>query len=343
MKSSLRDIALRWGVAACWVYMTFFLGWLLLHLLTGDTIGWVGLASALAVYLFLPLPVLALFAWRTQRRELWLGALLGATCFLAFWGADFFPKLRHSPGSISLRVMTYNVLGMEANSAPMLEILHNTDADIVCLQELTPVLAGDIRTQLKTQYPFQYLEPQESVFGAGVLSRIALAPRVHPLGQGWIGHPQAFAGSFDGRPFLLVNFHMPAFDMQSLKTLNRGFRLREDLARALGTYIRQQGLPAIACGDANSAPLSTVYHILRRSGLQDSWREAGWGFGHTFPGSTLPASSRPRAFGIAMPRWSTRIDYVLHTAEWQAIRAATAPFDGVSDHRGVVATLVWRR
>ncbi len=340
--SSLRESILRWVVAACWVYLTFFALWLLLYLLTGDAIGWVGLVSALAVYLFLPLPVVAFVAWRTSRRELWAGVLVGVVCFMSIWGVDFLPKFPRASEKITLRVLTYNVLGLEKTSTPMLEVLRNANADIVCLQELTPELAADIRTQLQGKYPFQYLEPADIVFGAGVLSKVALTPQVHSLGQGWIGRPQALRGVFDEHRFLLVNFHMPAFNLQNIRTINQGFRVREDLARALGRYVQAQGLPAIVCGDANSAPLSTAYRILRQSGLQDSWREAGWGFGHTFPGSARPGSSRPRIFGIAMPMWSTRIDYVLHTPEWQAIQVQTAPFDGVSDHRGVLATLVWR-
>jgi endonuclease/exonuclease/phosphatase (EEP) superfamily protein YafD len=34
-----------------------------------------------------------------------------------------------------------------------------------------------------------------------------------------------------------------------------------------------------------------------------------------------------------------RIDYIFHSSHWSTVDAHTAPFDGVSDHRGVVAEL----
>jgi endonuclease/exonuclease/phosphatase (EEP) superfamily protein YafD len=37
--------------------------------------------------------------------------------------------------------------------------------------------------------------------------------------------------------------------------------------------------------------------------------------------------------------WLARIDYIFHTPGLQTIAARQAPYDGASDHRGVVALL----
>jgi endonuclease/exonuclease/phosphatase family metal-dependent hydrolase len=74
--------------------------------------------------------------------------------------------------------------------------------------------------------------------------------------------------------------------------------------------------------------------------LHDTWQEAGFGFGHTFPGSDIPGSSRPKFGNWYVPQWLTRIDYVFVSSHWGVSSASMAQFDGVSDHRGVVAELV---
>jgi endonuclease/exonuclease/phosphatase (EEP) superfamily protein YafD len=37
--------------------------------------------------------------------------------------------------------------------------------------------------------------------------------------------------------------------------------------------------------------------------------------------------------------WLVRIDYIFHSPHWKTLDARLAKFDGVSDHRGVVAVL----
>jgi endonuclease/exonuclease/phosphatase (EEP) superfamily protein YafD len=37
--------------------------------------------------------------------------------------------------------------------------------------------------------------------------------------------------------------------------------------------------------------------------------------------------------------WLVRIDYIFHSPHWITLDARLAKFDGVSDHRGVVAVL----
>jgi len=96
----------------------------------------------------------------------------------------------------------------------------------------------------------------------------------------------------------------------------------------------------IVGGDTNVAPLSNAYKIFT-SDLSDSWREAGFGLGHSFPGSSIPGSSRPKILGIPVPKWLVRIDYIFHSNDWRAVSARMAQFDGVSDHRGIVVMLEW--
>ena len=62
MKTRLLGFLHRYSVALGWVYFTVLFGWLALYLLTGDSLGYLGLLNNLAVYLFFPLPLIALIA-----------------------------------------------------------------------------------------------------------------------------------------------------------------------------------------------------------------------------------------------------------------------------------------
>jgi endonuclease/exonuclease/phosphatase (EEP) superfamily protein YafD len=88
-------------------------------------------------------------------------------------------------------------------------------------------------------------------------------------------------------------------------------------------------------GDFNTTDQSEAYAILQQT-LQDAHRQAGWGFGHTFPSEQLSWH------GIPIPGHQVRIDMVWYTADFVALTAAVSERHGESDHSPVVAQLAWR-
>lgn len=333
----------RFLIALTWAYFTFLFGWLAAYAITGDRFGYLALTNSLAVYFFTPLPAATLVAALTRRRDLLGGVILGAGAFLWLWGPLFMPRLDppaksgnpHPP----LTVMTYNVLGPHDFSDPIIEVIRAVDADVVCLQEVNPRLAEALRVELAEAYPYQILEPAEGVSGLGTISRYALSPVDEKLPLKWVGVPQVLALDFEGTAVTLVNFHAISLRFFPLSEVNRNFEYRQAQAQVLADFAERTPGPLIFAGDANTTPLSTAYQILTQGPLRDAFREAGFGFGHTFPGSDLPASLRPHIEGWYVPQWMARIDYVFVSPHWTVLSAAVAPFDGVSDHRGVVAVL----
>jgi len=259
------------------------------------------------------------------------------------WGGLFLPKpsqaLAVEGNGPRLAVMTYNVLGRQAFHGPQIETILAENADVVLIQELTPALARAVQSELIEAYPHQALAPEEGVSGLGVLSKFPLTPTGQQLSEHWLGEPQVLRLDWHGRAITLVNFHMYSTPLVSLAEIARVNRLREAQAEALADFARRTGR-LVAAGDANATPLSQVYKTVTNV-LNDAWRAAGFGLGHTFPGSDLPGSSRPHLFGWPLPMWLARIDYVFYSSEWRAAEARLARFDGVSDHRSVVAVLLW--
>lgn len=343
MKIRLLDFLLRYAVALGWGYFTFLFGWLILYLLSGDHLRLLGLANNFAVYLFFPLPLIALIAGITRRWELIGGTILGAMGFLCFWGSLFLPRLntpKEGNSHPSLTVMTYNILGSHGFSDPVIKVIRDQDVDIAILQELTPDLALEIQTELADLYPYQILDPQPGVSGMGILSRYPLEDTRVRLPLNWVGVPQVLNLDFDGTNVTLVNFHTFAYNFSSWEAVDANLRYREAQAQTLADFAAQTADPLIVAGDANAVDISQTYQNITSGDLRDAWQEAGFGLGGTFPGSTVPSSSRWRIGPWYVPQWMVRIDYIFVSPHWGVHSARVAPFDGVSDHRGVIAELV---
>jgi vancomycin resistance protein VanJ len=334
------NILCRWISRVSWVYLVFLALWLALHLAAGDRFGHLALVNLLAVYLFLPLPVILLASVICRRTSVVAGGLMAALIFLYLWGGLFVPRAAEASNQTpALTVMTYNVLARHNHTQPILETIRAEQPDVVFIQELNTQLAGALQQELGREYPYQVLEAVDHPRGIGTISKYPLRDIGERSSLAWMGGPQVLEMHWQGRTITLVNFHMLAIQhLDSPQGLSQNFWIRAAEAQAL-VQIAQQHDPAILGGDANSTPLSQAHRILS-NGLTDTWRQAGFGLGHTFPGSTIPGSDRPKIFGWYVPQWLARIDYIFASREWQTTSARVARFDGVSDHRGVVATLI---
>jgi vancomycin resistance protein VanJ len=343
MKTRLLDILSRYTVALGWGYFTILFGWLILYLLSGDRLGFMGLVNNFAVYLFSPLPLIALIAGLTRRRELIGGTIFLVMVFFWFWGTLFLPRLSVPQGGNPhppLTVMTYNILGSHGFSDPVINVIRSQDADLVFLQELTPDLVLAVQTRLADIYPYQILDPQPGVSGIGTLSRYPLVDTGIQLPLNWVGVPQVLNLDFKGADVTLVNFHTFAYNFSSWKAVNANLRYREAQAQTLADFAAQTSGPLIVAGDANATDISQTYQNITSGDLRDAWREAGFGLGNTFPGSTVPTSSRWKIGPWYVPQWMVRIDYIFISPHWGVHSTKVAPFDGVSDHRGVISELV---
>jgi endonuclease/exonuclease/phosphatase (EEP) superfamily protein YafD len=338
--SQEKGCAYRWLVALVWVYFTFLFAWLVAYILFGDRWGYLAQINILAVYLYWPFLLILLLAVFLRHRGVWIMIGVGAAVFVWLWGGLLTPQLaKPEVQNPALRVMTYNVLGMHNHAGPVIEVIRGQDADVVFLQELNPFMAASIVQDLSNIYPYRILDPEEGVAGTGTLGKYPLHLTGETLPRKWVGVPQIMMMEWQGEQVTLVNFHMWATHFAPPDMVTANFRAREAQAQALADFARGVETPLIAGGDANASDLSDAYQIVTGD-LSDAWREAGFGFGNTFPGSDIPGSSRPHVGPWPVPMWLARIDYVFHSDEWITLQAWMAPFDGVSDHRGVVVEVM---
>ncbi|NJP05526.1 MAG: hypothetical protein HC837_07855 [Chloroflexaceae bacterium] len=339
---------LPWLTALVHLYLIGLLTWAMLHTLFGDRWWWLFLLNALAVYLFVPLPVTLAVAWWNRQRITWSGVLAGMVLGLYLYSDILFPPLPpvHAAQGVSISVMSFNMLRYNTHSESLITALRDSDADVIALQELNEPITQAIEQHLAADYPYRLLVPEGSNNGMGVISRYPLRPVDATLPGDWMGQPQVVELDLDGLPVTLLNVHVRStsigeggniiFDPSFMEST---IREREQQARTIAAFAAAQSQPLLVMGDFNTGDLSDAYRTLTGV-LHDSWRVAGWGLGHTFPGASSSGSSRPKIGGISLPMWLVRIDYIFYSDDWQAQEASIGPWDGVSDHRPVMATLL---
>lgn len=321
------------------------LAWYLAYVRLGDDRWWMFLLNSGATYLFAPVPIVLLAALLTRRWGLAVAALVPTVVGLMVFGPLLVPRSL-KVGAVDadaprLSVMTFNLHALNDQPEAVGAAIVSAGADVVALQELTPEMAERLRVELEDSYPYFEIPDNLRTAGQGVLSRYPL----EPLGRdhGWTGlrNPYGVWLRLPWGDAVLINNH----NLSTSRSLGEwpieisdSMRQRERVSRILVDFAAGSPVPVIAVGDFNTTERSSAYELMR-SRFDDAWLEAGFGFGHTFPGGPLA----PTPFGISPPSWLLRIDYVFFTPELSAIDARIGPWDGASDHRPVVAVLAWPR
>jgi vancomycin resistance protein VanJ len=317
------------------VYGTLLAALLFIRFVLGDFAWWAFALNAMLVYAFLPALAVLGVALLTRRRDMWAVFAASLIIWLLMWGRLFLPRLPAAQaGGPTFTVMSHNILGYNFNTQATVRVIRESNADVIALQELNPENAEAIERELGDEYPYRWLDPQPSVVGGGLISRLPFERLdAGPLDQiAWVSIPMAVRLDVQGRAVTLVRFH--AFAGPG------SVHARQWQAQLLAEYARSHSGPLVFVGDLNATDQNVAYDLIART-MRDAWREAGWGLGNTFPGEPTAevGGSRPLVAGIPVPMWLVRIDFVFHSADLKTLEARLGPYDGASDHRPVIATL----
>ena len=322
-----------------WLYLAALGGWFVANRVLGDRWWWLFVINALSLYLFVPLLPALIGALVARRRALWPALLAAVALFLFLYGGLWVPRRAPAATGPVLAVMTYNLLAFNACPECAVATIRQSGADLIVMQELSPEVAAAITRDLATEYPYQILDPREQVFGLGAISRLPLRATGETLPGEWVGQPQVLALTFDETRVLVVNAHPVATGPTDLPTIEVSIRERFRQAQTLVAFAQTHPGPLLYPGDGNTTDQNDAYRMLATA-WRDSFREAGFGFGHTYPGADFTGLQPFRALGVPLPRWLVRIDYVWHSDHWRALSAQVGPWDGYSDHRPTIARLV---
>jgi endonuclease/exonuclease/phosphatase (EEP) superfamily protein YafD len=313
---------------AIWLYICGIAVWLMIGAVRTDYLWYVTLADKFALYALLPVfALLGLALWQRRWAAL-VGLLLPLGVFAIWFGPLFVPRVPVvQPTAPHLTVMTYNMLWTNQNAPQIRAMLLASNADVVGLQEVRPEFAPLLADALKDAYPYSAFHPNDEFHNVGVLSRFPLE-QVQVLPSRPIERALQAEIEFDGRPVTIIVAHLtPNYKAaEGMRTqLNHGIASRQEEVDYLRRLVAQRTIPTVLLCDCNMTDLSSTYQQLRGE-LHDSWREVGWGLGHT--GLLAELGDLP---------W-TRIDYVWHTSELRAVAAQVGVAAG-SDHLPVIVRL----
>lgn len=262
-----------------------------------------------------------------------------------------------------LKILTYNTCRMGQTrlsdlsvKIPVLDVVRNSGADIVCLQEYGFSLSRDgytesrIRRSLSDIYPYYHYLPYHGVKATGIAlySRYPIkeARRVDDSKEYFAS--MCYLLDIDGKEVALINNHLHSnkikladrvfydnmvghFESDSLervhynliRQLGRGCLARAGQSEKIADVRRSLGdsIPVIICGDMNDTPVSYCYHTVRGD-LSDTWAEGGVGPGITFN----------------RHKFWFRIDHLFHSRHFYTLDVRVLNEYDYSDHYPLLAT-----
>lgn len=265
-----------------------------------------------------------------------ISTLFVAVVFASLYGRLWLPP-RKTVSSVetkdSLRVMTFNT-GLDVSNPKAIEtVILKEGADIVVLQEVSVLLSEKLRNGSNNYYPHQVNTASETTV---LLSRYPI------IDHGWFKSDHSeratLYAKIEWQGELLhvfavhplpadVTFYSPDLPIP----LGVSDVRPQQQIRAVKDYAQGLSGPVLLMGDFNMSEQAAVYQELTEL-FQDAYRQAGWGFGHTFP-------YRLQVEKLYIGTPLLRLDYIFHSDVLQTTQAHVG-CGGGSDHCYVRADLV---
>ncbi|MEO6709261.1 MAG: endonuclease/exonuclease/phosphatase family protein [Planctomycetota bacterium] len=307
----LRGLSIAVGVGR-----SSFAIYLILRAIFGPVLWPFSVIEPLLLWLCMPSFALLIIALVRRRWSPAAAHAVIAGAWLSIFGHFLIPP--PSPPSTSgpaLEVLSFNVGAGVASYEQIVKLLRVEAADLVLIQELTADQEHAFAHDLLELYPHRDLHGL-GIDGMGIFSK-------HPIveaGLLQLDSRRAYQRAVidvRGQRMTVFNVH-PGLSRLLFGPSSRNPRDFQRMAldaRAAGA--------AIIAGDFNATENMDLCQLLEVAGLRDAFRDAGRGFGLTFP-----VFRKYR--GLPIPAF-VRIDYVWYTESY-ACRAARVLEDAGSDH-----------
>ncbi|HEX7586944.1 MAG TPA: endonuclease/exonuclease/phosphatase family protein [Anaerolineae bacterium] len=318
----------------CLLYLAGIAGFFIARAALSHWPPWLALVSTFTPFLFLPLIfVLPLAIWARSKTVGW-SALFASGLFLLLYGSDFLtqPAPVSAAANDTLTAMTFNLGAAQAQPEQILAAIDTEKADIITVQELTPATVKALRENVAQRYPYSILDLRAGT--TGLISRYPIinSDWFRPAGR---GRPVLHATlNANGVLIHILAVHPlpPTISWYKKYPLPTSLDDENQLQEAKDILRRVTLLqgPVLVMGDFNMTDQSLVYNLVS-SVLKDSYREAGWGFGFTFPNNLMMR-------GIPVPGPFIRIDYIFHSDPLK-VQYAQVNCNGGSDHCYLIVKL----
>ena len=283
--------------------------------------------------LFIPVLVLTVlfFVWALFRRSRMTGFLLVMLLPAIFLIGKYYqfkaPEPEREP---TLKVVSYNVgLFMHGNMGDkrlvladsVASFLRSTNADVICLQEFHLPNTLNMEAWFRDRFPGYHAEYYVLTGESGHAGNVTLSrrPVLYKVLRFYNCHFESYNISLSGL-VKSIGHHTDEMVEDTGRKMRRGITQRPRQVEEVMKDVDECPVRSVVLGDFNDNPLSyTLYRLSR--GRQDSFVQAGKGFGATF-----------------RPLWPLlRIDYILYPRDLHVV-SYEVPKVKYSDHYPVIAT-----
>lgn len=321
------------------VYTVLVLGLVILRFVGASF--WVfTMAFAFMLLWFVPLVVLVplAFVWRSRQVRI-ATAVLSVLFVGMFWRQLLPPQSRavaQQPQRV-IRVATMNHWMGNTDYDGLVEKIREIDADLVFIQEVTPVSATVFDGRLTEEYPYRWwlsMNVSRS-FTQMVLSKYPL----HDPQQVQRAPILQMMVDLGDREFMFMGVHLRAprvvrecEEPVAICLPHYSSASRDYDYPTLFAALEQVDEPLVVAGDFNTSDTEHWYNALAMQ-LQDAYAETNWGFGFTFP------VAHPENQWSLFPSRLVRIDYVWTKGGVEPVRSWIDCSVPVTDHCAMIAEL----
>ena len=270
--------------------------------------------------------------------------LMGITFINKFYkfSAKDFPEDEKDFTVMSYNVRLFNVFKwLDRDDVPenILAFINDENPDILCIQEFSNSANIDLKVY---RHKYILMEGNQIKTAQAIFSKFPI------INQGNIVFPNSnnnvvFADIKKGKDIIRVyNMHLQSIKIspdvneinENIDALNQGksqrlfsriskaFKQQQQQAEIIKEHKKDCPYPIIICGDMNNSAFSYVYRNIKGK-LNDSFEEAGKGFGATYKFRYYPA----------------RIDYIFADESMTVKKFETFPEFDHSDHYPIMAKL----
>lgn len=308
-----------------WLYVILFSVWILLRFIFFDSLWWLALINTVTLYIFIPLILFLPLALLCRYWRLLFALCFPLGLFIGLYGSFFLPSFS-TPASQNqpiIKAMTFNMLFDNDDYDTISKMVAENQPDIIGLQEVRSQ-APILKKRFAKDYPYSAFRRVEISHNVGILSRFpidnSIALPASPIKRGI----QVTLRLNNGKPLEAIVAHLtPSYPLHEfLEKADFWYKSRAAEVSYLNKIVKQSNQPMIVMCDCNFTDTSETYSRMQNF-LNDSFHQAGWGFGHTFLGRFFPVG---------------RIDYIWHTQDIKTVEAYVGREAG-SDHLPVIAKL----
>jgi endonuclease/exonuclease/phosphatase family metal-dependent hydrolase len=228
------------------------------------------------------------------------------------------------PGVPHFVVQTYNILDTKSGAPDTLEAVGAGNADVVCVQEVTPTWEQALRARYQDAYPYMLFHALEGSEGLGFLSRFPLADLgIHEEIHGW--HPAWHARvDLEMGPVQVLNVHLRSMFTGRANAVAAYFATSTDHLQEIQAHsaYSEEHYPTLVVGDFNEEPDGSAVAYLQSLGFQNA----------------LPLYHPGQATWHDTPSWQMEqtIDHILFDGSFTPLNSWVQNL-GASDHLPVLA------